>query len=261
MLKDQLHRTLHLHKTPERIVSLVPSQTELLVDLGLEDSIVGVTKFCVHPKQLRKEKSVVGGTKQVHYDVIKELSPDIILCNKEENTKDMISSLEQIAPVHISDVYTLADSLELIEMYGNLFDTSEKAKTIIEDIKAKLTDFRAFVSDRKKLSVVYFIWKNPYMVAANHTFINEMLLVNHFENSYENVSRYPEISLSELKEKQPDLILLSSEPYPFKVNDTDLFKSVCPEAKIKIVDGEAFSWYGSRLLKAFDYFKALQKSL
>lgn len=260
-MKDQLHRTLHLHKTPKRIVSLVPSQTELLIDLGLKDSIVGVTKFCVHPKQLRTEKAVVGGTKQVHLDKIRELQPDIILCNKEENTKDMISELEQIAPVHISDIYSIEDSLELIEMYGNLFDTSENAKTIIEDIKAKLTDFKAFVSDRKKLKVVYFIWKNPYMVAANQTFINEMLSMNHFENSYQDVSRYPEISLSELKEKQPDLILLSSEPYPFKASDIDEFNTVCPDAKIKIVDGEAFSWYGSRLLKAFEYFTALQKAL
>ncbi|MBR9846796.1 MAG: ABC transporter substrate-binding protein [Algicola sp.] len=260
-MKDQLHRQLQLKSPPKRIVSLVPSQTELLVDLGLEHAIVGVTKFCVHPNHLRKEKTIVGGTKQVHYDKIKALNPDIILCNKEENTKEMISELEEIAPVHVSDIYNIDDSLELIAMYGDMFDKSENAKRMSTEIKSKLTDFKKLSFDKAKLNVVYFIWKNPYMVAANQTFINAMLSINNFENSYQNVNRYPEINLLELKDKQPDLILLSSEPYPFKNSDIDEIKSVCPEAKVKIVDGEAFSWYGSRLLMAFDYFKSLQNTI
>lgn len=259
MFKDQLHRKLHIKETPKRIVSLVPSQTELLVHLGLEPSIVGVTKFCVHPNHLRKEKAVVGGTKDVHFDKIKALRPDVILCNKEENTKDMISELEHIAPVHISDIYTLEDSLELIEMYGDVFDKRDAAKGIVDTIKSKLTAFKATIALQPKLKVAYFIWKSPYMVAANETFINEMLSLNRFENVYQDANRYPEIELSELKEKQPDVILLSSEPYPFKEKDINEFKLACPKTKVLIVDGEAFSWYGSRLLKAFDYFEELQK--
>ncbi|WP_456439897.1 ABC transporter substrate-binding protein [Psychroserpens sp.] len=258
-MKDQLHRAILLQQTPKCIVSLVPSQTELLVDLGLEETIVGVTKFCVHPKHLRKEKTVVGGTKQIHLDKIKALKPDIILCNKEENTKEMISDLKKIAPVHISDIYTIDDSLELIKMYGDVFNKTENAKTIVEEIKKKLNVFRELRSEQPKLKVAYFIWKNPWIVAANQTFINEMLSVNNFENVYQDVNRYPEITLSELKERRPDVVLLSSEPYPFKDSDIDEFKSVYPEIKVIIVDGEAFSWYGSRLLKAFDYFEELQK--
>ena len=260
-MKDQLNRKLQIKETPKRIVSLVPSQTELLVDLGLEASIVGITKFCVHPNHLRKEKAIVGGTKHVHFNKIKALSPDIILCNKEENTKEMISELEHIAPVHISDIYKIEDSLELIEMYGDLFNTSERAKTIIDEIKIKLNAFDGVKSKHQKLKVAYFIWKKPWMVAANQTFINEVLSINNFENVYQDVDRYPEIILSELKERQPDLILLSSEPYPFKDSDIDEFKSVFPEIKVKIVEGEAFSWYGSRFLKAFDYFEELQKAI
>lgn len=260
-MKDQLNRTISIQHIPKRIVSLVPSQTELLVDLGLQEAIVGVTKFCVHPQYLRKEKMVVGGTKQVNFDKIKALHPDIILCNKEENTKEMILELEQIAPVHISDIYTIDDSLELIKMYGDVFDKAESASAIIDEIKVKLKDFKLFISDKTIQKVVYFIWKNPWMVAANHTFINEMLSVNKFENIYQDLNRYPEINLSELKERQPEIILLSSEPYPFKELDKDEFKNVCPETKVKIIDGEAFSWYGSRLLQGFDYFKELQKTL
>ena len=260
-MKDQLNRTVSILQTPKRIVSLVPSQTELLVDLGLIDSIVGVTKFCVHPKQLRKEKTVVGGTKQVHIDKIKALKPDIILCNKEENTKEMITELEQIAPVHISDIYTIEDSLELMKMYGELFDVTEKAESIIDKIKIKIKTFDELMTEQPKLKVAYFIWRKPWMVAANQTFINEILSLNNFENIYQDVNRYPEITLSELKKKQPDIVLLSSEPYPFNDNDIKEFKSVYPEIKVIIVDGEAFSWYGSRLLKAFDYFEELQKSI
>ncbi|WP_033956242.1 ABC transporter substrate-binding protein [Psychroserpens jangbogonensis] len=260
-MKDQLNRTVSILQTPKRIVSLVPSQTELLVDLGLMDTIVGVTKFCVHPKQLRKEKAVVGGTKQVHFDKIKALKPDIILCNKEENTKEMISELEQIAPVHISDIYTIEDSLELMKMYGELFDVTEKSQSIIDEIKMKIKAFDELMTDQPKLKVAYFIWKKPWMVAASQTFINEILSLNNFENIYQDVNRYPEIKLSELKNKQPDIVLFSSEPYPFNDNDIKEFKSVYPEIKVIIVDGEAFSWYGSRLVKAFDYFEELQKSI
>lgn len=260
-MKDQLHRTLHIKETPKRIVSLVPSQTELLVDLGLEEAIVGVTKFCVHPNHLRQLKTVVGGTKQVHFDKIKALKPDIILCNKEENTKAMISELEYIAPVHISDIYTVDDSLELIKMYGDIFDTFEKAQNLISDISLKRKAFQKLRAKQPKLKVAYFIWKNPWMVAANETFINDMLIENNFENSFSDVNRYPEITLLDLKQRQVDLILLSSEPYPFKASDITEIKTVCPEADIRIVDGEAFSWYGSRLLKAFDYFEELQKTL
>ncbi|MFK7782133.1 ABC transporter substrate-binding protein [Psychroserpens sp.] len=257
-MKDQLNRHLKFNETPKRIVSLVPSQTELLVDLGLEDALIGVTKFCVHPNRLRQNKTIVGGTKQVSIDKIKVLKPDIILCNKEENTKIMIEELEKIAPVHISDVYNIEDSFELICMYGEIFKKEEKAEAIVAEVRSKQNEFKSFVSKQPKLKVAYFIWKKPYMVAANQTFINEMLSINNFENVFENLNRYPEIQLKDLKDKRLDVILLSSEPYPFKEFDIETFHEISSEVKVIIVDGEAFSWYGTRLLKAFDYFKKLR---
>lgn len=259
-MKDQLNRTIHLKSIPKRIISLVPSQTELLVDLGLEDSIVGITKFCVHPKHLKKTKTIVGGTKTIHIDKIKGLQPDIILCNKEENTQEMIAELEQIAPVHISDIYTIDDCLELIMMYGDIFLREKEAQNLIENILEKLEDFKTFVLNKERLKVAYFIWKNPWMIAAKHTFIDELLQINNFENYYKTLERYPEITLNANQPETADVVFLSSEPFPFKQAYVEEIRNFFPKATILVVDGEMFSWYGSRLLKAFDYFKSLHQN-
>jgi len=259
VMKDQLNRVLKMNGTPKRIVSLVPSQTELLVDLGLESSIVGITKFCVHPEQLLKNKTVVGGTKQLHLDKIKALSPDVILCNKEENTKDLVLELGAIAPVHVSDVHSFEDALELISLYGDLFSVEDQSRDLIEKIRREQQNFSTFIADQPQLKVAYFIWKSPWMVAASHTFIDQMLRLNRFENSFGDFERYPEIELAEIGERQPEAILLSSEPFPFKSTHVEALRAIFPKTKILIVDGEFFSWYGSRLLKAFDYFKKLRQ--
>lgn len=252
---DQLNRNVELEHTPKRIVSLVPSQTELLVDLGLENDLVGVTKFCVHPNHLRKQKTIVGGTKQIHLNKIKALRPDIILCNKEENTKEIIKDLEDVAPIHISDVDTVEDCLELIKMYGTIFNSSKNASELIEAIKTERQKFQSALQSKKKKKVAYFIWKNPWMVAASNTFINTMINEAGFSNVFESEARYPEIDLEHSKLKEADLIFLSSEPYPFKTKDIEGFREQFPLKDISIVDGEMFSWYGSRLLKSFKYFK------
>jgi ABC-type Fe3+-hydroxamate transport system substrate-binding protein len=258
--QDQLKRILELDNTPKRIVSLVPSQTELLVDLGLEASIVGVTKFCVHPFSLRKNKAIVGGTKQVHFDKIRDLNPDIILCNKEENTKEMILKLEKIAPVHISDIYNLDDALELIGLYGVLFSVDKNARQLIDNINSEYKDFNEYVNGQSTLKVVYFIWKTPWMIAANNTFINEMLVLNNFDNFFGDLNRYPEIELNAI-DKDVDVIMLSSEPFPFKEEHIESLRLRFPKSKVILVDGEYFSWYGSRLVKAFTYFKTLHSNL
>jgi iron complex transport system substrate-binding protein len=242
---------------PSRIISLVPSQTELLVDLGLQSSLVGVTKFCVHPENLRKEVTVVGGTKQVQFKKLKALQPDIILCNKEENTMEMVLELQKIARVEVSDVNTFDDAIQLIANYGELFNVEGTAKALIEDIQTSRTKFRNQLSRFPKKKVAYFIWQQPYMVAASNTFINAMLEEAGFDNVFKNSSRYPEIDLNSNYLQEADLILLSSEPFPFKENHIEQFKSLFQEKEVKIVDGEMFSWYGSRLSKSYQYFKQL----
>ena len=112
-MQDQLGTQHTFEKTPLRIVSLVPSQTELLYDLGLEDNIVGITKFCVHPFHFKATKTIVGGTKTIKFDKIKALQPDIIICNKEENTKEIVEELSQICPVWVTDILMIEDNLQM----------------------------------------------------------------------------------------------------------------------------------------------------
>ncbi|HLO73303.1 MAG TPA: helical backbone metal receptor [Flavobacterium sp.] len=262
-LTDQIGTQLFFETTPKRIVSLVPSQTELLYDLGLEDAIVGITKFCVHPVHFRSVKTIVGGTKNVRFDKIKSLLPDIIICNKEENTKEIVEELSQICPVWVTDIHTIADNLQMIHDFGQLFNRRIEAQKWIDKINFIYLEFQQFIKEKPIKKVAYFIWANPHMVAGNDTFINELLQLNHFENIY-NVKegRYPEIELKKIRlEGDPDYVFLSSEPFPFKDEHAFEIGRFTHHAKTVFVDGEMFSWYGSRLLKAFDYFKLLHSKI
>ncbi|NAS32583.1 ABC transporter substrate-binding protein [Flavobacteriaceae bacterium R38] len=262
VIKDQLQRILEISRTPKRIISLVPSQTELLCDMGLEDAIVGVTKFCVHPSHLKSAKTIVGGTKQIKIEKIKELRPDIVLCNKEENTKEIVEELEKIVPVHVSDIYTIDDSLELIKSYGEIFDCIDKSSEIINKITVNLADFKGFIKNQPNYRTAYFIWREPWMVTAGTTFINHLLKLNGFENVYSDEKRYPEVNIKKMKEESdPELVLLSSEPFPFKEKHVSEVEKYLPDSKVILVDGEYFSWYGSRLINAFQYFKQLRLNL
>ncbi|MCE7056578.1 helical backbone metal receptor [Algoriphagus sp. AGSA1] len=248
---DQLNRTIFVTAPPRRIISLVPSQTELLVDLGLEEKIVGVTKFCIHPEGLKKRKAIIGGTKNYRLEVIESLKPDLIIGNKEENERAGIEELMGKYPVWMSDVYTLEDSLEMIGSLGEMLSANEKAQGIIRQLKR---DFALPLS--RKGTSIYVIWKDPIMVAGADTFINEMLDFAGFENLI-RTPRYPQVSEEELVEVNPEYLLLSSEPFPFKETHIKYFQSFLPNTKIILVDGEIFSWYGSRLLKAKAYCESI----
>ena len=255
-VKDQLGRSLTFTSTPKRIVSLVPSQTELFVDFGLVDSLVGITKFCVHPADLRKQKTIIGGTKQVHYDRVAELRPDVIIANKEENTLQMVEQLESIAPVWISDIYTVQDSLDFVQNMGDLFEKQEKASSIIQQTWSSRNRFLDAITDQQTTKVAYLIWKKPFMVAGRNTFINALLEDNKFQNIITDPqSRYPEVSKEELK--TADLVLLSPQSLtPLKEKDRQQLEDQLNKP-VKLVDGEYFSWYGSRLAKAYEYFTHL----
>ncbi|MCD6067364.1 MAG: ABC-type Fe3+-hydroxamate transport system, periplasmic component [Bacteroidetes bacterium] len=256
---DQTGRTIELNATPRRIVSVVPSQSELLWDLGLQEELTGITKFCIHPKEMFSTKTRIGGTKKLDIAKIKELNPDIIIANKEENEKEQIEELCRLFPVWISDIKNLSDSLDMITNLGAIFEkrkTAEKIRDLIAKGFAKLPI--QIVTKR----TAYFIWKNPLMMTGRDTFINDMLSRCGFENILNDPdSRYPEISEKELRELNPELILLSSEPYPFNEKHIHEFQAIVPEAKIRIVDGELFSWYGSRLIHSPAYFENLNQEL
>lgn len=261
-IKDQIGREITLKSTPKRIVSLVPSQTELLYDLALENELIGITEFCVHPFQLKSIKTIVGGTKKVDYQKIKDLNPDFILCNKEENAYDMLPELEKIAPTFFSDVNTIQQSVDLILRLGSILNRRTEADNLAHKIEFKLNDFKQFIADKPVRKVAYFIWAKPWMVVGNDTYINEMLELNKFENIYANMSRYPKIEINKIRhEGDPDVVILSSEPYDFKDEHAMEIASFTNRSITFFADGEMFSWPGSRMLLAFDYFKELHKKL
>jgi len=235
-----------------RIISLVPSITEALFDLGLTtDEIVGRTKFCIHPKDVVDTVEIIGGTKNLNIEKIKSLKPDLIIANKEENVKEQVEELKNDFKVLVTNIETLEDNYYLIKQLGHIFNKEEKAQFF------NLKTYEAFdiQKSEKRLKVAYLIWKNPYMTIGGDTFISRILEELGFENLFKNQKRYPEIQLEDLKEA--DLIFLSSEPFPFKEKHIDEIQEVCQSQKIRIVDGEAFSWYGTHLAKCGEYYRDL----
>jgi ABC-type Fe3+-hydroxamate transport system substrate-binding protein len=256
---DQMHREVKIDFPPKRIVSLVPSQTELLYDLGLQDNIVGQTLFCIHPADKHKTKTIIGGTKKLKLELILALQPDLIIGNKEENEQHQIEYLMQKSTVWMSDIYTLSDSLEMIHSIGEIVNKKDNAEKIIGNIH---TGFNKLANNLPvhniKPKVAYFIWRKPYMVAGKKTFINDLLLKLGFENVFEdNLGRYPKIDNGDLISKNPEIILLSSEPYPFNLKHIEELQKLLPKSKIYLVNGELFSWYGSRLQHSAAYFTKL----
>ncbi|MGB6037626.1 MAG: helical backbone metal receptor [Cryomorphaceae bacterium] len=256
---DQTGRELHFDQVPQRIVSLVPSITELAVDLGFD--VVGKTKFCVHPKNLDSAIKV-GGTKNVKVDLVKKLKPDLILANKEENTKSTVKSLINDGfPVFVSDVSTIDQSLDLINRLGTIGGFESGAEDLIGKISEGIKSIPQ-INPRPK--ALYLIWQNPYMAAGVETYISDVMAHLSIDNVLaawgERGFRYPIIAKEQIEEIKPDLIFLSSEPYPFKETQC---KSMISATGIPtlLVDGECFSWYGSRQAKSIDYLKKFSRLL
>lgn len=239
---DQLGNQLNIDDTPSRIVSVVPSITELLYDLGLGDKVVGCTKFCVHPNKPYLTKSMIGGTKDLKLEKILQLKPDLILANKEENVKNQIEFLSESTPVWLSDVKTFDDSLKMIEQIGQITSSTKRATEIINQLNHTLKP------KRPSIKVVYLIWKDPYMTVGGDTYISDMLNRCGYINVFADQNRYPSITLQEISDVNPDMVLLSYEPYPFNNEHLKTIKDLLKNTEVRLVDGEFFSWYGSRQL-------------
>ncbi len=235
-----------------KVVSLVPSITEALFDLGLtENEVVGRTKFCIHPEDRVKNVAVIGGTKNINIDKIKALQPDLILANKEENIKEQVESLMQDFKVMVTNVENIEDNYYLLKNLGLLFKKEEKAQLF----NLKIYDILNQIKINSTIKVAYLIWRNPYMTIGSDTFIHKILSEIGFENIFQNCTRYPEITTEDLADAE--IIMLSSEPFPFQEKHVEELKEFYPDKKIMIVDGEAFSWYGTHIAKCENYFKEL----
>jgi ABC-type Fe3+-hydroxamate transport system substrate-binding protein len=253
---DQLGRWVDVPAAPRRIVSLVPSITELLYTLQLDDQVTGITKFCVHPESWFRQKTRTGGTKTIRPEVIHELQPDLIIANKEENVKEQVDELAKKYPVYVTDVNNLNDALEMIEQIGLITGRHSNAIHLVSQINCA---FAKLQTTTQKQRTGYLIWRNPYMTIGNDTFIHDMLLRCGLQNIFGHTTRYPAIDTWQLK--QCELLLLSSEPFPFSQKHIDELQPLLPNTRIMLVDGEMFSWYGSRLLNAPAYFNSLLKSI
>lgn len=261
-IKDQLGKNLVFNSPPQRIISVVPSQTELLYDLGLDKEVIGITKFCIHPGDWFRTKTRIGGTKKLNIEKIKELNPDLIIANKEENAKDQIYELQNHFPVWISDIKTIDQSLQMILSVGQITGTESKALEIIKKIEAGLEKLNSCKKTNPLHRMVYLIWREPYMTINEDTFIHHLLGLSGFTNLFsKNDKRYPETSLEEINSLNPGYVFLSSEPFPFREKHKKEVEKKVTHAKVVLVDGEAFSWYGSRLITSCKYLQNLMNSL
>ena len=250
---DQLGRRVEIPSPPKRIISLVPSITELLSDLGLDGETVAITKFCVHPESWFKSKPRVGGTKTLHVAQVHELHPDLIIANKEENVQEQVEELAKHYPVWISDISNLEEALRMIEKIGEITGKTDLSIKMADDIRERFQGIRYKIAEQKKAA--YLIWQKPFMTIGNDTFIHDMLQYCGFQNVFGNKTRYPETNIEELKSLDIELLFLSSEPFPFNQKHIEELQPYLPQTRIILVDGEMFSWYGSRLLLAPEYFK------
>jgi ABC-type Fe3+-hydroxamate transport system substrate-binding protein len=236
-----------------RIISLVPSQTELLYYFGLENETVGITKFCIHPARWHHNKIRVGGTKTVDIQGIREVYPDLIIANKEENEQPQIEALAADFPVWVTDVNNLEDALQMISDVGLLTNRQQEARLLVQEIGLRFTS----LSQYPLIPACYLIWKEPYMSVGADTFINDMMRRSGFQNVFSDRTRYPELNIDDILAAAPRIIMLSSEPYPFAEKHIEELQQKLPGIKCVLVDGELFSWYGSRLLQAPAYFKKI----
>jgi ABC-type Fe3+-hydroxamate transport system substrate-binding protein len=259
---DQCGRKVHLPAfPPRRIISLVPSQTELMFDLGAGDRLVGRTRFCIHPDDKVKKVVRIGGTKDFRMDKIYELKPDLIIGNKEENEKAQIEQLALNFPVWLSDIRSIESDLDMILQVGKMLDLEAEAQAIVNQKKTLYADIQGAFDTLRGMRVVYLIWNNPMMAAGNDTYIHHMLTWCGFENALTDTGRYPVLSEEDLKRMAPDILFLSSEPYPFSEKHLSGFRQWLPSARVVLVDGEFFSWYGSRLNHMGEYLRVLKNQL
>ncbi|WP_035757905.1 ABC transporter substrate-binding protein [Hugenholtzia roseola] len=258
---DSIGHTCRIATPPQKIISLVPSQTELLFDLGLEERVAALTKYCIHPKEKVRKKPKIGGTKDFNIDKILSFKPDLVIANKEENTKEGIAALQKQVPIWTSDIFKLEEALKMIIEIGKITNTVEKSEILKKEIQTNFENLaRKIPKEKPKLRVLYLIWKEPYMAAGSQNFIDDMIKRAGFENAL-TAPRYPILELSDIEALRPDLLFLSTEPYPFKAVHFEALHKILPYTNLAtdfhLVDGELFSWYGSRLLKSPAYFAEL----
>lgn len=242
-----------------RIVSLVPSLTELLFDLGLGDRLVGRTHYCVHPADAVSTIPSLGGTKKIAMARLRDLRPTHALLNIDENTEAMAAEIAGIVP-HLIVTHPLApaDNPPLFRLLGGIFGREERAAEFCRAFDDALAHLRVVARDLPPRRVLYLIWREPWMTVSRDTYVSRLLaLLNWHTVGHDSAVRYPTLEMSEALLAETDLVLFPSEPYDFTAGHLDAFRAAhgqaCPE--LRLIDGEYCSWYGTRAIRALDYLR------
>ncbi|HEX6595019.1 MAG TPA: helical backbone metal receptor [Bacillota bacterium] len=250
-VSDYLHRSMTYTYPPKRIISLSPAITETMYHLQLHDEIVGRTRFCIYPKDHVNDAVKVGGTKDIKLEAIDQLKPDIIIAEKEENTKEIIKTLEKHYPVYVFEIQTIDDALHMIQDLGRLTDRETLAADLTSEI---VTQFQT-LPEVDHVRVAYVIWRNPYMVVGKDTYIQSVLDKMGFINPFTSFTgRYPLVSEEDFQKAELDYVFLATEPYRFQAKHFEEFSNMMPHVQPLLVDGEMF-WYGAKMIKAATYFR------
>lgn len=250
---DHLQRNVHYHYPPQKIISLCPAITKTLYALKLDSQIIGRTKYCLYPQHKVNNAVIVGGTKNINLQLIQSLQPDLIIAEKEENTKEIVETLEKYFPVYVAEVQSIDGAYKMMKSVGDITGKKEESEMLISSIKAK---FQTLPNAQGK-RVAYVIWKKPYMAVGNHTYIHSLLNKLGFINPFASLEgRYPIITEQQFQDANLDYVFLATEPFPFKETHLHEFLQMVPNSQPIIVNGEMF-WYGATMINIAQYFQTL----
>lgn len=259
---DDLGNELNFDKKPKRIISLVPAITETLYDLNLEELIIGVTKECTYPIHFKSTKQIVGDTKTIELEILKELKPDLVFCNTTINSLEIITKLQKVTKVYITKVITIDDSKQMIKNLGILLNRRTEADLLNRKIDLKLEDFKLFITSFNTLKVAYFTGYNPWIATGNKTYTNSLLSLNKYTNIYNAQNYLPKINPKRIRhDGDPEILFFPSKPFTFEDQHAFEISEYTNRSSAVFIDGEMFGWFGSRLIKAFEYFKTLRNRL
>ena len=239
-----------------RIVSLVPSTTELLCALGLAEALVGVTVYCVEPRDVVRTKTRVGGEKNPDIDAIRGLAPDLVVANIEENRREDVEALRAAGiEVFITYPRSVAESLDMIRELGSVTGAVTAARRLLDELEPLHAAVRARLAGRRATPCFYPIWREPWMTIGHDTYIHDLLATCGGANVFADRTRYPTIALEEVAARSPEVVLLPDEPFRFRrahLRDFETYADMpaVREGRLQLVDGKRFSWHGPRLAEA-----------
>jgi ABC-type Fe3+-hydroxamate transport system substrate-binding protein len=263
-LTDASGTALRLARPPRRIVSLVPSVTETLCALGLTEALVGVTAYCVEPRDVVRTKTRIGGEKDPDLGAIRALAPDLVVANIEENVREHVETLRGWGvAVWVTYPRTVAEGLAMIRELGEVTGTAERAAAILAELEPLHARVRAATAHRRAVPVFYPIWRAPWMTINRDTYVHDLLAVCGGANVFGDApARYPTVTLEEMAARRPEVIVLPDEPFRFRrahLADFAPFGGVpaVRDGRVHLVDGKPFSWHGPRLGEALRTIPAM----